>query len=335
MDYQKLALRTGAAVIALAVFLRLPESGAFRPLAAALESPQAMSMLVYLQTGRAVGLAPTEAPPATTQPTMPQPTATQAPPETTAPPEAGPVQFVSAEAEGLSMIYGCDYRPDIPALLTQELNWDLQAQEPTVLIVHTHATECYTGPYSTDGSYHTGDDDYNMVSIGDEVAKILEAGGISVIHDRSHHDEPSYNNSYVSARAAIEDYLEQYPSIQLVLDLHRDASGGDGGQLTTCGTVGGQPASQLMIIVGTDATGRHHPNWRENLALGLKLAAVLERSDPGLTRGVQLSENRYNTDETPGSLLIEVGAAGDSHEQALLAAHALARAVLTLANGAQ
>jgi stage II sporulation protein P len=90
-----------------------------------------------------------------------------------------------------------------------------------------------------------------------------------------------------------------------------------------------------MVVVGTDAAGNHHPGWQQNLSLGLKLTALLEQTDPGLTRPVNLRSQRFNMDLTAGSLLIEVGAAGNSHDEAVLAAGALARAILVLARGSR
>lgn len=332
MDHQRLFMRAGAAVIAFAIILRLVGGGFFAPLGQILESPGLWSFLVYLQTGRAVRLPPEMAAP---------------PPEVTLPQEPIPPTegaeillpvFSPEDMQNVEVMYGCSYRPDLNALLQQKLQWDLTGQQPKVLIVHTHATESYTKvsgeSYREEVPYRTLDAHYNMVSIGDEVARVLELGGVGVIHDRTYHDHPSYNDSYVNARNTIAKYLAQYPSIELVLDIHRDASGGEGGtQLKTHGTVGGQPSSQLMVVIGTDASGNYHPNWRSNLALGLKLSAVLERADPGLTRPISLRSERFNMDMTPGSLLIEVGGAGDTHEEAMLAANALARGILALAKG--
>ena len=143
----------------------------------------------------------------------------------------------------------------------------------------------------------------------------------------------SFNDSYSAARETIQKHLTEHPSIQMVLDIHRDASDGTGGQLTTAGTVGGQKSAQLMMVVGTDAAGNRHPNWQENLSLGLKLTALLEQTDPGLTRPVNLRSQRFNMDLTAGSLLVEVGAAGNSHTEAIIAAGALGRAILALAQG--
>lgn len=336
MDHQRHVLRMGAAAILFAIFLRLLGGGFLSSILQVKESPVAMSFLVYLQTGRAVrypqsvGNIPKPAP---TQPNTPEETIPTQPEQTL------PV-FSQTDLQDLSVTYGCGYRPDLESLLYAPLSWDLTGDGPTVLIVHTHATEGYEKQpwedYVEEYAYRTLDDRYNMVSIGDEVARVLEAGGIKVLHDRSYHDYPSYNGSYGNARMSIEEYLRQYPSIKMVLDIHRDASdGADGTQLVTVGSVGGQRSAQLMVVVGTDATGNYHPNWQQNLSLALKLTAVLEQENPGVTRPVNLRGERFNMDMTPGSLLIEVGGAGNTHDEALLAANALARGILALAKGTQ
>lgn len=330
MDHQKYALKLGAAAIAFAIFLRLFGS-AVTVARGIFQDPQILSFAVFLQTGRAVRY-----PYAATVPTQPQ-SPTEQVPEVTTPAPALPV-FSPTDLETLSLIYGCDYRPDLEALLLTSLNWDLQDGQPTVLIVHTHGTEAYTPTadalYEASGDYRTLDENYNMISIGDEVARVLENNGIAVIHDRSCHDEPSYNGSYLSARKSIEAYLQAYPSIRLVLDIHRDAVTKENGQqLTTSATVGGQASSQIMLVIGTDASGNHHPNWQQNLSLALKLTAQLERENPGITRPIYLRSERFNMDLTPGSLLVEVGASGDTHNQAILAANALANAIAALSKG--
>ena len=331
MDQQRKIIRMGAVAIVMAITLRLFGGGFINTLGQVLQDERVQAFLVYLQTGRL--LRRPQSLPQQTQPPQTEPQ------QTTLPPEAV-LSFSPEDMQNISVTYRCDYRPDAESLLLQPLVWDLTGDGPTVLIVHTHATEAYTQTagteYEEDAAYRTLDERYNMVSIGEEVARVLEAGGISVLHDRSYHDYPSYNGSYGNARVAIEEYLRQYPSIQMVLDIHRDASDGENGsQLTTSAMVGGQRSSQLMVVAGTDAGGSYHPNWQQNLALALKLSAVLERSDPGVTRPVSLRSSRFNMDLTPGSLLIEVGAAGDTHEQALLAANALARGILALAKGSK
>lgn len=281
----------------------------------------AVSALIFMETGRIAAFFDKVLPPDETTPT-----------QSSSEPDAIPnaPTFHPGDLDLISMLYGCDYRPQLQPLLTQSLRWDLTEGEPTVLILHTHATESYAG---TDG-YRSQKESENMVSIGAEIARILETGGIAVIHDKTLHDEPDYNTSYSYARRTIESYLAQYPSIRMVLDIHRDASNSTDGQMVTSATVGGQKSAQLMMVVGTDARGNHHPNWQENLALALKLTAALEQENPGICRPVNLRSERFNMDLTPGSLLIEVGAAGNTQEEAIIAANALAQAILSLARGA-
>ncbi len=337
MDHHEKTIRTGAVVLILAISLRLFGGGILNPWKA-LQSPAALRFLMYLQTGRPVVRPPQKEPepiPETSVPSSGVPEQTL--PEKTEPPEKP--WFTAEDLGKIEVDFRCDARPELEPLMEMPLEWDLAGKEPTVLIVHTHGTESYTKTegqdYEESTAYRTLDDRYNMVSVGREVKRVLEAGGIAVLHDEGLHDHPSYNGSYGNARMSIEEYLRQYPSIRMVLDIHRDASdGANGTQLTTWATVGGQPSAQLLVMVGTDLSGNHHPNWQTNLALALKLTAQLERADPGITRPLALRAERFNMDLTAGSLLIEVGAAGDTHEKALLAANALARGILALAKGA-
>ncbi|MBE6976683.1 MAG: hypothetical protein E7439_05780 [Ruminococcaceae bacterium] len=333
MDQQYKALKIGAAVIALAIFLKL-FTVVFTSARDSFLNPEMLSLAVFLQTGRVVRFPGRQETPAATQPPqIVEPEAT----EPTNQEPALPV-FSADDAKNMDLIYGCDYRPDLGSLMASSLSWDLTDGQPAVLIVHTHATEAYTPTagtaYEESSDYRTLDDRYNMVSIGDEVARVLEEGGIRVIHDRSYHDYPDFNYAYINARKSIAEYLEEYPTIRMVLDIHRDAGAGENGyQLSTSATVGGQSSAQVMVVIGTDASGNTHPNWRTNLALALKLTAQLERNHPGVTRPVYLRQERFNMDMTPGSLLVEVGASGDTHEEAILAANALARGILQLARG--
>lgn len=330
MDEHRPILRMGAAIVVLAVFLQLLGTGALEPLTRLPAGGWPLTALVFLQTGRLVRLPETQQP----QPTQPL----QPPPQTqaTVPPEPS-LTVTQEDLAYVTVSYGCDYRPDLSQLLTKPLSWELQSSEPTVLILHTHATECYTPAAGEEialsGEYRTLDREQNMVFIGQQVAAILREGGIGVIHDTDFHDSPSYEAAYSSAREAIAQYIAQYPTIQLVLDLHRDASGGSGPQLVTTATVGGQQSAQLMLVVGTDAGGSSHENWQENLALALKLQTVLEWENPGLCRDINFRAQRFNQDLTPGSLIVEVGAAGNTRAEATLAAQALAKGILALANG--
>ena len=223
------------------------------------------------------------------------------------------------------------------SLLQQPLSWDLTGDEPRVLILHSHATESYEkeASYQETSPYRTLDTDYNMVSIGDRVAQILEAGGIRVIHDRTLYDYPNYNDAYINAREAIETHLAENPTICMVLDLHRDAAEDDAGrQKRSAVTIDGVSTANLMLVMGSNKGNREFPNWEQNLALAVKLQAQLEQAHQGLCKPINLVTSRYNQDLCTGALLVEVGTAGNTRAEALAAAEYLAEGILTLAKGA-
>ena len=341
MDPFRRTLRFGAAVISCAVVARLGLSGSFEPLVRWFEKPESQSLFLYLETGRKVRFSdPLEGlSESVTQSTEPTPPPETVPPETVPPETEPPLPVFSMEdASGLEIRYNCSLRPDLEDLMAKPLSWDLNTQEPRVLILHTHATESYTRQgeiYQESSAYRTLDEQYNMISVGDRVTELLEEAGIGVIHDRQLHDYPSYNGSYTHARKSIQKILEENPSICLVLDLHRDASGDLNNQFRPVASVDGEDTAQIMLVMGTNASGQNHPEWQENLALGLKLQTQLERQAPGITRPISLRAQRFNQDLTKGSLLIEMGAAGNSHAEALRAADQLAKALIALSKGTQ
>ena len=109
-------------------------------------------------------------------------------------------------------------------------------------------------------------DSYNVVRVGDELQSVLEENGVEPLHIRDIFDSPAYSGSYDRSLAAIEQAVDEYPSIQVVIDLHRDSILTDDGQAykTSC-TIDGQEMAQLMFVVGTDDGGLTHPDWRDNL----------------------------------------------------------------------
>lgn len=251
-------------------------------------------------------------------------------------PEKKRPAFSREDAALIEMDYDCALRPDLEELLIKPLDWDLTVQSPAVLILHTHTTESYSKTaqrYTETSQYRTLDERYNMLSIGDAVAHILEENGIGVIHDRQIHDYPSYNGAYVHARESAERILAQYPSIRLVLDLHRDALEKNGEQIRP--VMGREACAQLMLVAGTNVSRQSHSDWQENLALALKLHVQLQRQFPGIMRPVNLRSQRFNQDLSPGALLVEIGAAGNTHEEAMEAARRLAQAVVSLASGTE
>lgn len=209
--------------------------------------------------------------------------------------------------------------------------------EPQVLIMHTHTTESYmpfTGDvYDTTWPSRTTDNTQNMAAVGDVITQKLEEAGIGVIHDTTQHDYPSYNGSYDRSAETVKGILAQYPSIKVVLDIHRDAI--ISGDTVTAPVVESDEgtAAQVMIISGCDDGTMDYPNWRENLAFAIDLQQQMEADHPGFTRPVLFDYRFYNQNLTTGSLLIEVGGHGNTLSQAKLAGAWIGESLAALLKG--
>jgi len=316
------ARRVGITAVCCAVLLRLWAAGVPEWLYVHFIQPNIDALLTKLETGQNVRFSSSldtfspnfiESPP----PSLP---------EVTIP----PIPSFSGEEE-VKLYYAAKSSADISALLAKPLSWDLHSPEPSVLILHTHTTESYTKQgedYRETSSWRTLDENYNMLAVGQLVARLLEEAGIGVIHHREVNDYPSYSGSYVRARQSIREILQENPGIQLILDLHRDAAGTETHQMRTHALVNGEDSAQLMVVIGTN-----HEDYEENLSLGLKIHVQLETMAPGIMRPLQLRAQRFNQDLNSGALLIEIGAAGNSHQEARIAAEELAKAIVALAKG--
>lgn len=238
------------------------------------------------------------------------------------------------EADGVMVKNATSYTFDAQELINEPLTFDFNDNSgPLVMIVHSHSSESYT---ATDKNYYlptdpdrTEDINYNVVRVGTEIAETIEKNGIKTVHDTSLHDYPSYNGSYKSSLASVNSYLEKYPSIKIVLDIHRDAMvQADGTKLKLVSDADGKKAAQIMLLTGSDQGGLDHPNWRENLKFAMKLQRVINNMYPGLARPVSFTKERYNTHTTTGSIIIEVGTTGNTLEEALVSAEMIGKAVV-------
>ena len=315
--------RVGLAAIACALVCRLLSGGLPEKIADFVTGPRILPFLIYLETGRDVRFSASEE--------VFAPHFAESPPVwIPEPPE--PVLPVFSE-DTVTLYNTSGKKTDTKASLEAPLAWDLCAEGPAVLILSTHTTESYTKTgedYEESSPWRTLDERFNMRSIGSLVAEILEENGIGVIHDRTIYDYPSYNGAYSRTRESISEYLANVPGIRLVLDLHRDASAAGGKQLRTEAVVDGKTAAQLMLVQGTN-----YDTWEENLSLAVKLQVLLEKEYPGIMRPVNIRGQRFNQDLSPGVLLVEVGAAGNTRQEALIAAKALAQALTVLAQGSE
>lgn len=201
------------------------------------------------------------------------------------------------------------------------LNIDKNSEEPQILIYHTHATESFE-PYARDyydSSFtcKTTERDKNIISVGDKICEQLDAAGIPYIHDTLVHDYPSYDGSYQSSRMAVQEILEEYPSIKICLDIHRDGiERDDGTRVAPVTKINGKYAAQIMIISCADDGSGNIPNYLDNFTFASYFQSSLESDWQGLTRPILFDTRFYNQDLTTGSLLIEVGSHGNSLEQA-------------------
>ena len=318
MDHHRRIIPLCTVLLLGAVLLRLLGNTGLLQLR---DSRDLASALVFLQTGRLVKIAD-----------EPSPTQAETEPAPTEPPAPSPAVFTPDDSALIQCNSYSGDTVDIPALLARPLAWQLRQNTPTVLILHSHATESYTNTehYVESSEYRTLDENYNMVSVGDHLYRLLEDQGVGVIQDRQFHDNPSYNGSYERSRQSVQSYLQENPSLCLILDLHRDAMvDSQGNQIGYTVDTNSGKAAKVMLVVGA-----WNDNWQENMALAVKLQARLEQICPGICRPISLRSSRFNQDLSAGALLIEVGAAGNTRQEALRATEILAEAILSLSSGA-
>lgn len=248
-------------------------------------------------------------------------------PQHTAQPEVlnGNIAEIDASASGLTFINTPGYAMDKQALLDAPLSFSSPYNGPRVLIVHTHTSEAY----AESADFRSEDPTMNVVSVGAEIAAVLRKEGIETIHDTTQNDNPSYNQSYKKALSIIESNLTAHPTLEVVLDIHRDYIKRDDGSMVkpTITTKDGQKAAQIMFVMGTDNMGLYHPNWRHNLSFSAKIQNHLNQTQPGLCRSINIRTERFNQHATKGSMIIEVGTGVNTLEEAKLSGRLVGEAI--------
>lgn len=336
--YQRWGKRTGLALIALALCLRLLSGAMVKNLrekvVEAMKSPGFFRLVLALSTW--------EEPPEAEDTSLSagdrlwvlhQLNASGE--ETPTPAIPLPTPLTAAEGNAIKIAGACTYTVDKSALMLKATPLT-KAEGPTVLIVHTHTSEAYTQTtgffYEEREPLRTGDTAQSVVRVGEEIATALQERGISVLHDQSCNDYPDYNGSYTRTGKKIAQWLKEYPSIQVVLDVHRDAlENADGSIRRLVHTLSdGTAVAPLMLVVGTNQGGTNHPGWQDNLSWALKLQALLEREEPGLCRNLDLRTERFNQHYTPKSLIVEVGSTGNILPEALRSARLLGESLADL-----
>ena len=225
------------------------------------------------------------------------------------------------------------YEPNIEELLKQKADLSIQdISKPTILVYHSHTTESYTlldaGYYTESLDLRSKDNAKNMVRVGDELVKYLELQGFKVIHDTDIHDE-NYSGAYESSRKNIEKYLEEYPSIEITIDVHRDDITYDNNtKVKPTATINGKKAARMMIIAGAEyGSVENYPNWEYNLRFDLAVQNKVEEMYSGLMRPMLFAERKYNMFETKNSFLLEVGTDGNTLDEACYSVRLFATAL--------
>ncbi len=216
-------------------------------------------------------------------------------------------------------------KPDAEALLRAQNPVTLPKKGVQILIVHTHGSESFQPDenfaFAHSDTDRTEDTRYNVVRLGDEIAEIFEAKGLTVLHDRNIYDYPTYPGSYSRSLNAITKAIAENPGIAIVIDVHRDAIQTAAGTVyKTVAVAGEEKVAQMMLVVGTNDSGLTHPNWQKNLNFALKLQKNINAAHPTLMRPINLRKERFNQHATTGSMILEIGTSGNTLTEAIAAA---------------
>lgn len=229
------------------------------------------------------------------------------------------------------------YNPDIKSLLEQGSDLKIKDKtKPAILIYHSHTTEAYsmldTGYYIKSDA-RQNDISKNMVRVGDDLAEYLERQGFVVIHDKAIHDK-DYNSSYDSSRKVVEKYLEEYPSIEVTIDVHRDdITYSNKTKVKPTAIIKDKKAARMMIISGCEYNRvKNFPDWEENLKFDLAVQQKLNEKYEGLMRPILFSERKYNMYETHYSFLLEIGTDANTLDEACYSARLFGNALGELLN---
>ena len=228
--------------------------------------------------------------------------------------------------------------PDFAKLLENGFESGIENKaEPTVLIFHTHTTEGYllsdNGVYYKDYKTRSLDPLKSIVRVGDAICDELQKNGIGVIHDTVVYDS-AYNGAYGRSREGILKYLKEYPSIKIILDIHRDAIYSSGNSaIKPTAVINGKKAAQIMIITGAEEGSiTDFPDWEKNLGFALSLQSAVQNKYEGLMKPVFFCPRKYNMDITPCSLLLEFGSDTNTLEEAVYSGHLFGDALSELIN---
>lgn len=212
---------------------------------------------------------------------------------------------------------------DFSSLLSKNIY--LAKKTDKILLYSTHTSETYTNSekYKFDytGTMRTTDANFNMLKIGKELNSNLLSKGFVSVHNTTPHDYDSYTSAYAKSRTTVTDALNNMSGASIIIDVHRDAI--ENLEYRPVADIRGIQVAQLMLVVGVGYDSSENPYYEDNLALALQIQLLAEKVYPGLFKPMIIRDATYNQDLNKYSLLIEVGATGNTIDEAVFATRCL------------
>lgn len=188
-----------------------------------------------------------------------------------------------------------------------------------IIIYHTHTCESYTQTkdtsYKPSGNFRTTSLNHSVVKVGKELESHLKKYKFNVVRNETKHDYPAYSGSYTRSLETIQGILKKNKEAEIVFDIHRDAIGSNSNYAPTV-EINGEKVAQLMFVIGTNDGGGKHPNWKNNFKFAIKVQEKANEMYPGLFRNINLRSATFNQKVTNAASIIEVGATGNTLEEA-------------------
>ncbi len=198
-----------------------------------------------------------------------------------------------------------------------------------ILLYTTHTSESYANSNKYKFEYtsprRSTDGNYNMLAISKKLASNLNSKGINTICSLTPHDYGEYNSAYSNSRFTFENLINEQNNIHVAIDVHRDAI--EDLDFAPISSIKGYEVASLMLVMGIGYDDGFNPYYEQNLKFALELQILANKIYPGLFRPMIIRNSIYNQDIIPNSFLVEVGASGNTIEQAELATRCLSNLI--------
>ncbi|HOB19227.1 MAG TPA: stage II sporulation protein P [Candidatus Atribacteria bacterium] len=228
-----------------------------------------------------------------------------------------------------------DIKPDDKPIM-------MPGEGPKILIYHSHSREAYKqdpeNPYKelAREAFRSNDMNHTVISVGKALAGHLTALGVPTLHDATDHEGNDYNSAYSKSLETIKKRMEEYESLQMFIDVHRNSYGKDVSKNPDDEVViiNGERVAKLFVVIGTgenvEGGPEEKPNWQENAKFAMQLTNKLNEKYPGIAKNVFYRTARYNQHVSTKAILIEIGSTFTTQNEALRTTKYLAEALREL-----